>query len=392
MTRRTIALHEPTFGDAEWKYVRECLETGWVSSGGPFVTRLEKDLARVCGTSEGVAIVNGTCALHLALLALGVAPGDLVICPTLTFIAPVNAVRYCGADPVFLDSERRTMGLDPAEVVRFLKRETKKGPKGECIHKASGRRIAACVVVHLFGHAVDLDPITAACKSHGVVLVEDASEGLGATYRGRPLGSIGRVGTLSFNGNKVMTTGGGGAVVTDDGELAARIRHLSTQAKKDDLRYVHDAVGFNYRMPNINAALGVAQLERLTENVERKRVIAQRYIDRFASEGIDVFVEQTWARSNYWLNTVFVGAESRDRVLHHIRSHGVASRPLFAAIHSQSMYADSPRGKTDVADSLIAECLSIPSSPSLSADDVDFVVETVMAGLNAGTTAGRSAK
>jgi perosamine synthetase len=383
MTRQTIALHEPTFGDAEWKYVRECLETGWVSSGGPFVTRLEEDLARACGVSHCVAIVNGTSALHLALHVVGVRPGDLVICPTLTFIAPVNAVRYCGADPVFLDSERATLGLNPAEVVRFLEKETKRNAGGDCVHQATGRRVAACLPVHLFGHAVDLDPILDACKRYGVPVVEDASEGLGATYKGRPLGSFGRVGTLSFNGNKVMTTGGGGATITNDAALAERMRHLSTQAKKDELRYVHDAVGYNYRMPGINAALGVAQLERLTANVARKREIAQRYAAEFAAEGVTVFLEQPWARSSYWLNTVFVGADRRDRVLQHIRSQGIGARPLFAAIHSQSMYASCPRGSVETAVALIAESLSLPSSPSLTDEQISFVVESAIAGLGA---------
>jgi len=392
MTRQNIALHEPTFGDAEWKYVRECLETGWVSSGGPFVTRLEEDLARVCGTKHCVAIVNGTAALHLALEIAGVTRGDLVICPTLTFIAPVNAVRYCGADPVFLDSERRTLGLDPAEVARFLDDETRRDASGACIHKATGRRVAACVPVHMFGHAVDLDPIVAACARHGVVVVEDASEGLGASYRGRPLGSVGSIGTLSFNGNKVMTTGGGGAVLTNDADLAARARHLSTQAKKDELRYVHDAVGYNYRMPNINAALGVGQLEALAKNVARKREIAQQYASLFAAEGIGLFLEQPWARSNYWLNTVFLGdAERRDRVLRHIRSKGIGARPLFAAVHSQDMYSACPHGKLETAVGMIRESLSLPSSPSLTNEQIAFVAESVIAGLNEGAMSGRGA-
>lgn len=370
---KQLSLHEPVFAGNEWAYVKECLDTGWVSSAGKFVDRFEAELARRSGTKHAVALVNGTAALDLALKILGVKAGDEVITPSLTFIATVNAISYQGAIPLFLDVEEATYGLDPDALEAFLARETETRD-GICVRKASGRRIAACIPMHALGHPVRLEPLLAACAKRGIPVIEDAAEALGSTWKGRPLGSFGRVGTLSFNGNKIMTTGGGGALVTDDAELARLAKHLSTTAKSDAAAFWHDAVGFNYRLPNINAALGCAQLEALDGFLARKREIAALYRERLVGSNLRLVWEPEGACSNFWLNTVIAPSpEAQARVLAALNARGFGSRPLWAPAHRQPMYSECPRAELPATDRLWRESVSLPSSASLTDEEVSAV-------------------
>ena len=253
-----VALHEPWIVGNEWRYVKNCLDTGWVSSVGGYVDRFETEIAEICETEFAIAVVNGTSALHLALIGLGVGSNDLVICPPLSFIGTVNAVSYCGADPIFVDVDPDTLGLDPRALEAFLREECELLSEG-LRHRNSGRRVASCLPVHVFGHPVDVDPIVSACHKYSIPVLEDAAEAIGSRYKGKSCGSFGHAAVLSFNGNKTLTSGGGGMVVTDDTMLAAKLKHLSTTAKQPHpWRYAHDSIGYNYRLPNINAALGCA--------------------------------------------------------------------------------------------------------------------------------------
>lgn len=378
---KKLTLHEPVFAGNEWNYVKQCLDTGWVSSAGEFVNRFEAELARRCGTRHAVALVNGTAALDLALKLVGVGSGDEVIVPSLTFIATVNAVSYQGAVPLFADVEEGTFGLDPDALERFLERETvTRG--GACVRKESGRRIAACVPMHALGHPLRIERLLAVCGARGIPVVEDAAEALGSSLGGRPAGSFGRVGTLSFNGNKTVTTGGGGALVTDDPDLAARARHLSTQAKADSDAFWHDAVGYNYRLPNINAAVGCAQLEQLDGFLRRKRAIATTYRELFAGSAWRLVWEPEGAQSNFWLNTIVAPAPDVQRLaLDALRSRGFACRPLWAPAHRQPMYESCPRADLAVTDRLWRQSVNLPSSASLTDDDVAAVAETALSAL-----------
>jgi perosamine synthetase len=366
-----VPLHEPEFAGDEWALVKDCLDTGWVSSVGKYVDRFEAELAASTGVDHAVAVVNGTAALHITLIALGLGPGDEVLVPTLTFAATANAVRHAGAIPHFVDSSETTLGLDPATLATHLERIADRSG-GATVNRLTGRRIAAIVPVHVFGHPVDMDGLLAVAATFDLPVIEDAAEALGSLYKGRACGGLGHAGTLSFNGNKIVTTGGGGAVVTDDPDLARRIRHLSTTAKLPHRwAFFHDRVGYNYRLPNINAALGCAQLARLPRFVARKRQLAQDYIDAFAGlVGATVFHEPVSARSNYWLNTLQLDAPEascRDRLLDAAHRAGLLCRPVWTLLHRLPIFADCPRAELDVAEFLEARLINIPSSPKLCA-------------------------
>lgn len=364
-----LALHEPRFEGREWEYVKDCLDTGWVSSAGAYVNRFEEALAAAAGTRHAVAVVNGTSALHLALLAVGVERDDLVIVPALTFIATANAVTYCGASPVFVDSERSSLGMSPDAVQAFFE-ECDEGPRGP-VHRATGRRVAACVPMHTFGHPVRMDALNEVCERWGVPVVEDAAEALGSAWQGRPCGSLGRVGTLSFNGNKIVTTGGGGAITTDDDSLACRVRHWSTQAKvPHPWRTIHDEVGYNYRMPNINAALGLAQLERLPELVARKRAIATWYAQALAGTGVELCAEPEGAASNYWLVCALVPEGRRDELLATLQAGRVGARSVWDLLPEAGLHAGAVTCPHPAALELERRLVSLPSSPQLTTEDV----------------------
>ena len=363
------ALHEPEFRGEEEAFVLDCIRSGWVSSVGKYVDRFEAEIGTACGTAHGVAVVNGTAALELALRVIGVMPGDEVLVPALTFIATANAVHHLGAVPHFVDSEARTLGLDPIALRAHLD-EIAERREGVTINGRTGRRLAAVVPMHVFGHPVDMGALVEVARDFDIVVVEDAAESLGSTLEGRPCGSLARIAALSFNGNKILTTGGGGAVVTDDPDLAKRAKHLSTTAKvPHKWAFHHDAIGYNYRMPNLNAALGVAQLAQLSTRVAQKRALAQRYIDAFAGvEGVSVFSERPGTAANYWLNTLVLSYEmaaARDTVLEVLNAAGLMARPVWEPLHSLSIYAHCPRADLSVTADLAARILNVPSSAKL---------------------------
>lgn len=364
-----LALHEPSFAGNEWAYVKECLDTGWVSSVGKFVDRFEQQLADHTGVKRAVAVVNGTAALHVCLRLVGVVQGDEVLLPTLTFIATANAVSYCGAVPHFVDSEEKTLGLDPAKLDAYLAEIAELRPEG-CFNKESGRRIKAVLPMHTFGHPVDLDPLLDVCERYRLELVEDAAESLGSCYKGRHTGHWGRVSALSFNGNKVITTGGGGAILTNDEELGKLAKHLTTTAKvPHKWLFVHDQIGYNYRLPNINAALGCAQMEELPGFLAAKRKLAEAYRSAFnGMEGVRFFGESDFAHSNYWLNVLTLEekfASQRDAILEATNSAGIMTRPAWTLMHRLPLFAGCPRMNLSVAESIEARLINIPSSAVL---------------------------
>lgn len=364
-----LPLHEPSFAGNEWVYVKECLDTGWVSSVGKFVDRFEEDLAAYTGVKRAVAVVNGTAALHVCLLLADVKPNDEVLIPALTFIATANAVSYCGAIPHFVDSEEATLGVDACKLKIHLEEIAEQRPDG-CYNRLTGRRIKAIVPMHTFGHPVDLDLLLEICQSFNITLIEDAAESLGSFYKGRHTGNWGRLSALSFNGNKVMTTGGGGAILTNDEELANAAKHLTTTAKLSHRwEFNHDRIGYNYRMPNINAALGCAQLEELPAFLTAKRALAERYREAFAPvTGVRFFSEPSHSRSNYWLNTLVLdqgAGKQRDALLAATNDAGIMTRPAWTLMSKLAMFEQCPQMDLTTCNSLEQRLVNIPSSVAL---------------------------
>jgi perosamine synthetase len=365
-----LALHEPEFAGREWEYVKDCLDTGWVSSVGSYVDRFERDLAAYTGAPHVIATSNGTAALHMCLLLAGVEAGDEVLVPTLTFIATVNAVSYIAASPHFVDSEATTLGVDAARLDAYL-RQVAAIEQGACVNRTTGARIRALVVMHVFGLPADLDALSDLAQRWHLVLIEDAAESLGSTYHGRHTGNVGLLSALSFNGNKVITTGGGGAVLTNDAALGRRAKHLTTTARTAHRwNFVHDEVGYNYRLPNLNAALGCAQLERLPSMLERKRRLAARYEDAFAAvDGVRFMREPAGTSSNYWLNAIMLDSRygaQRDEVLAALNDAGYNARPIWTLIHTLPMYRDCLRMDLSCATDLQARIVNLPSSAKLA--------------------------
>lgn len=366
-----IPLHVPEFLGKERDYVLDCIDTGWVSSVGSYVDRFEVELAAACGTARAIVVVNGTAALHLAMIVAGVKPNDEVIIPALTFAATANAVHHLGAVPHFVDSCETTLGLDPVALATHLRQVAVTRPEG-LVNKATGRRISCVVPMHVFGHAIDMDALNAVAAEFGLVVVEDAAESLGSQYKGRPCGSLSTISALSFNGNKIITTGGGGAILTDDPELARHAKHLSTTAKVPHRwAYAHDEVGYNYRMPNLNAALGVAQLAQLDTRLAQKRALAARYIAGF--EGLScgaIFREPENSHSNYWLNTLMLAPEvalaDRDALLDGLNDAGYMARPIWSLLHHAPYNAACPRAPLPVAEQLERRIINLPSSAMLA--------------------------
>ncbi len=368
-----VALHEPLFVGNEWSYLKECLDSTFVSSVGKFVDRFEGDLAAFTGAGYAVAVVNGTAALHIALSLAGVQRDDEVLIPSLTFIATANAVKYCGAVPHFAESEAATLGLDPRALREYLTAAAElRG--GVLVNRATGRVIRALVPMHTFGHPVDMEGTLAVARDFNLALVEDAAESLGSTIGGRHAGTFGLLSSLSFNGNKTITTGGGGAILTNDPTLAKRAKHLTTTAKVPHRwEYRHDEVGYNYRLPNLNAALGCAQLEQLPRFVEAKRKLFELYRDAFSGvRGARVFAEPAGCRSNYWLQTLLLdesAAGERDAVLAATNDAGLMTRPPWTLMHRLEPYKDCPRMPLAVAESLERRLLNLPSSSQLVLKD-----------------------
>ncbi|MDR3175673.1 MAG: LegC family aminotransferase [Desulfovibrio sp.] len=357
-----LPLHAPVFQGREREYVLDAVDSSFVSSVGAYVNRLEDMLQDICGVRRAVVCVNGTAALHAALFLAGVRPGDLVVTQAFSFVATANAIRHAGADPVFLDVDAETLGLSPQAVRDFLVRECGR-VEGACLHKASGRRVAACVPMHTFGFPCRVQELCELCAAWGIPVVEDAAEALGSRIAGRHCGSFGLLGILSFNGNKIVTTGGGGAILTDSEALGELAKHLTTTAKRPHpWEYRHDAVAWNYRMPNLNAALGCAQLERLDEFVARKRALADRYAALFADTPWEFLREPEGSAGNYWLCSVLLrGTEERDAFLEAGNAAGVMLRPAWELLADLPMYENCPRDGLGVSRGIAARLVNLPS-------------------------------
>ncbi len=364
-----VSLHEPSFRGNELKYVTECIETGWVSSVGQYVNRFERELASYTGAAHAVVVSNGTSGLQVALELVGVGPDDEVLVPALSFVATANAVRHVGAWPHFVDSDYRTLGVNVDQLDAYLRDSTELRPEG-CVNRRTGRRISAIVPMHTFGHPVDMPALMALAERYRLEVVEDAAESLGSWIGNRHTGTFGRCAMLSFNGNKIVTTGGGGALITNDSALAKRAKHLTTTAKQPHAwAFFHDEVAYNFRMPNLNAALGCAQLERIGSFLEAKRLLTQRYAQAFNDvPEVALFVERPGTRSNYWLQTLVLApevADQRDAILAATNAQGQMTRPVWELLYTLPMYASCERMPTPVADDLGRRIVNLPSSPQL---------------------------
>jgi len=361
-----IPVAAPALVGNEKKYVLDCLDSTWISSAGKYVERFEQAFAEFCEVKYAMSCSNGTTALHLALLALGVVPGDEVIVPTLTFVSTANAVIYCGARPVFVDSEPETWNLNPD----LLKEQITPRTKG-------------IIVVHLYGHPVDMDPVLQIARRHGLFVLEDAAEAHGAEYKGQQVGSLGDIATFSFYGNKIITTGEGGMVVTDDDSLANKVRQLKGQGMDLNRRYWFSMIGYNYRMTNVAAAIGLAQLEKADWHIQRRREIAFWYYERLRGiQGLILPVEKEWAKSVYWMFSVILDngiSLSRDRVMEALREQGIETRPFFYPMHTLPPYQElTARDKFPVANRLGARGINLPTWAGLQKEDVNFVCDTLI--------------
>ena len=380
-SNRFLPLSEPCLQGNEWQYVRECLDSGWISSVGEFVNRFEQRVAEYVGVKYAVATVNGTSALHTALLVAGVLPDDEVLVSTLTFIATANSIRYAGAHPVMIDCEPRWWQMDPQLVEDFLRNQCRV-VNGELFNRATGRRVSAIMPVHVLGHPVNLDAIEALAKEFGLRLVEDAAESLGASWQNRRIGNSTDIACVSFNGNKTITCGGGGMLLTNSRKDADRARYLTTQAKDDAVEYIHHEVGFNYRMTNVLAAIGLAQLEQLDGFVERRRSIADCYRSQLSLPGMTWHADAPGAYSTSWLATVLIdpfqagitAIQLRDQ----LQQQRIQTRRLWQPMHSSPAHANCQAIVNGTADRLFAQALSFPSTPNLQAEDLQRVVGSVL--------------
>lgn len=376
-----IPLCVPEIRGNEWTYVKECLDTGWVSSVGSYVTRFESGIARAAGANFGIATVNGTAALHIALQCAGVEAGDEVLVSTLTFIAPANAIRYAGAHPVFIDADSKYWQMDPSAVERFLTTECD-WDGSVLTDRATGRRVKAIVPVDILGTPVDIEPIVEVARRFHLAVVEDATESLGTRYKDAPAGKRADIACFSFNGNKLITTGGGGMIVTDNELFAKRARYLTTQAKDDPIEYVHGAVGYNYRLTNVQAAIGVAQLELLDEYITTKRANAARYTELLDGvPGITPMIEAPYAFSTFWLYTILVDEQAFGRssraLLRVLAEQNIQARPLWQPMHRSPAHAGERAFGGDMADRLCRDALSLPSSVGLTPAELETVAAVI---------------
>jgi perosamine synthetase len=381
MPKLSIPLCEPEIRGNEWQYVKECLDTNWVSSAGKYVDRFEDLLAEYTGRVHAVATVNGTAALHVALMIAGVQPDDEVLVPSLSFIAPANAVRYTGAWPVFIDADPDFWQMEPNLVARFLDEECE-SRDDELYNRSTGRRVSAILPVHILGHPVDIAPIMELANKYDLPIIEDAAESLGAYYAGRRVGRFGDIACFSFNGNKLVTSGGGGMLVTDCEDWATLARYISTQARDDETEYIHEHVGFNYRLTNIQAALGCAQMEMIDEYVAAKRRTAETYRSSLADvEGIAPMPEASWAAGTFWLYTIRVdphafGMDSRV-LMRALAEQGIQSRPLWQPLHLSPAHTGAHAVDGAVAEMLWREALSIPCSVGITDTELDTVISCI---------------
>ena len=369
---RSYALHEPSFDGREAEYLRNCIDTRMVSSVGGYVDRMERMLEEYTGAKHAVAVVNGTAGLQIALRLAGVVHGDEVLVPALTFVATANAVVYCGGTPHFIDSEEATLGLDPEKLRDYLSEQTELR-NGTCVNRATGKTIRAMVPMHTFGHPSDLGQLMEVAERFHLALVEDAAESLGSFYRDRHTGTLGQLGVVSFNGNKIITTGGGGAILTNQPNLAQRAKHLTTTAKlPHPWEYRHDEIGHNYRLPNLNAALGCAQMEQMPSFIAAKRQLHDHYRSALKGiTGLTLFEERNYCRSNYWLETVLLGRGLEQHlrpILENLHREKIFARPAWTPLHQLKPYRSFPRMNLQCAESLAARILNLPSSPALAGE------------------------
>ena len=388
MSDRPIPLSVPSIQGNEWKYVKECLDTEWVSSAGSYVNAFEEKICEYTGAKHAVAVVNGTAALHISLVVAGVVPGDEVIVPTVTFIAPVNTVVYSGASPVFMDCDE-FYNIDVYKTVEFIKEKTELRDS-HSYNKETGRRVSAIIPVHIFGNAVRMEELVEVCRERNIRIIEDATESLGTwytkgEYEGRHTGTIGEIGCYSFNGNKIITTGGGGMIVTDNAEYAERFRYLSTQAKDDPVRYIHNETGYNYRLTNIQAAIGVAQLEKLPEYIEKKKsnfAVYKEAIDGI--DGLHLAEVPDYADQNHWFYSLQIDQEryGRDRegLMELLAGNSIQARPVWELNHRQKMYRDDKAYDIEKAQKLWEVTLNIPCSVNLSMEEISRVIEVLESG------------
>ncbi len=360
-----MALHEPVFAENEWSYVKECIDTGWVSSAGKYVGQFERELASITGSAHAIATVNGTAALHTCLIVAGVQAGDEVLVPSLSFAATANAVVHAGAVPHFADCEPLTLGIDATGLDAYLDK-TCDIKDGICVNQQTGRTVRALFASHVFGYICVVEAIIRLSQKWALIFIEDAAEALGSRYKNKHAGTFGSLGVLSFNGNKIVTTGGGGAVLTNDDTLADRAMHIATTAKvPHDFEYIHDEVGYNYRLPNINAALGCAQLENLETFIEKKRALAEIYrVTMGGIEGIVLLPDPPERCSNSWLITAMLTEKtekSRNQLIRALNEHGIQIRPVWRPLHQLPMYANHPRTSMAVTEVLARRLISLPS-------------------------------
>ncbi len=364
-TKDFIPLHAPTFSGNEKTYVCDTIESTFVSSVGKYVEDFERHIEQYTSTAKAVATVNGTAALHTALYMSGVTAGDLVITQALTFVATCNALYHMGAQPIFVDVSRVSLGLCPGATEEYLTENALINSDGECIHKKTGQRIRAVMPMHTFGHPVELDELVAVCQRWHLMLIEDAAESLGSYYKGKHTGTVGEYAAISFNGNKVITTGGGGMVLCKSLDGGVRTKHVTTTAKvPHPYEYYHDEPGFNYRMPNLNAALGCAQMERLSDILGQKRVIAAQYQAFFEGSDYKLFVEPDYAKSNYWLNAVFCpNKEARELLLEKTNAKGVMTRPIWKLMNKLPMFQNVYCGDLKNSEFIESHLVNLPSGP-----------------------------
>lgn len=360
----SLSLHEPKFTNRDKELLCDAIDTTFVSSIGGYINKFEQELSNIIEGSTAVAVVNGTSALHICLLLAGVKTNDLVLTQSLSFVATSNAISYCNADPIFIDVDRSTLGMSPDSLHEYLQ-EHATMVDGQVIDLPSGRNISAVVPMHTFGHPVRLKEISDICAHWGLTLIEDAAEGLGSRFNGFPIGSFGKFAAISFNGNKIITTGGGGAVLCKDPDNAAQAKHLTATAKLPHrYEFIHDMVGYNYRMPNLNAALGVAQLERLGHYVSEKREIAQIYNGFCVEQGVQFFNEPFGAESNFWLNSIICESDKdRQSIILGLEANDIHVRPVWRPLHLLPMYAGCSSGDLSVTNWLADRILNLPSSP-----------------------------
>lgn len=359
-----VPLHAPVFCGNEKKYLEECIDTTFVSSVGKFVDTFELKIAEYTGSKYAVACVSGTNALHISLILAGIQREDEVITQPVTFVATPNAISYTGAKPIFLDVDKETMGLSASRVEEFLLKFGEIRKDGFTYNKSTGKRIFACIPMHTFGHPVKLKELVSICAKYNIQLIEDAAESLGSKYYGTHTGTTGKLGILSFNGNKVITTGGGGMILTNDEKLAKLAKHITTQAKvPHPYEFVHDHIGYNYRMPNINAAIGCAQLEKLPEFLNKKRQLSQEYKNFFSTIGIRMFTEPEGCLSNYWLNVIFFNnRRERDQFLEFSNKNGVMTRPTWCLMNKLDMFKDCQTDDLTNSQWFEDRAVNIPSS------------------------------